>query len=151
MTSANNFQAKRQSALASGAQTAKAEGQGLGFVKFQNEGDYIEGDVVECWTVQDRPVVTIKVSEIAAPVFDSEKNEVSVEPGDLVYIGTSSADLRGKITDAHKGARVLIGFIGSKKLKGGRTMKRFDVSYWNVEPAPEYEDEERAAIEGEAA
>jgi hypothetical protein len=151
MTTAKGFEARRQRALAAGAQKAKAQGQGLGFVKFQDQGDYIEGDVVECWEVQDRQVVTIKATKVAAPVFDGDKNEVQVEPGDLVYVGISSADLRGKITNEHRGARVLIGFVGEKALKGGRTMKRFDVSYWSTGPEPNYEDEEREAMQDEAA
>jgi hypothetical protein len=113
-----------------GWQVVNPRDRGVGFAKFENEGDYVIGRYVGDWEGKAGRVVNLCVSEITAPVVtkngDGRDERITAQAGDIVYVGAHTADLRGKLTDELEGREVYVEFVGTKPVKQG-TLKLFQV------------------------
>ena len=125
-----------------GAQEVERPDRGRGFIQWTGVGQYVQGEVVDVWEVNDeRKAATIRVLEIMTSVTNTNqdgKKEVITDIGtqDLVNLSLGAADLRGRITDADIGNIVLVGFTGQKQGKKGNPMKQFTVTMRDSDGVP---------------
>jgi hypothetical protein len=120
----------RRTADEAGAKLIRPESRGVGFAKLKEVNDYLLAAYRGEFKSKVGRVGIFEVEQIDAKVEskngDGSHELVTVQPGDIVYLGIHTADLREKITDDLKGHRLLVAYIGTKPVRTG-DMKLYDV------------------------